>query len=49
MAKNVGDKSCQSNFDKRLSYFGTLFSYLITYYCICRNYDAKSKRLRDPK
>ena len=28
MAKKIGDKSCQSNFDKRLSDFGSV------YYCI---------------
>ena len=30
MANNIEDKSCQSNFDKRLSDFGFCLSYLIT-------------------
>ena len=31
MAKKIGDKSCQSNFDKRSSDFGSfLVTYLIT-------------------
>ena len=34
MAKKIGDKLCQSNFDKRLSDFGFFLSYLITtVYC----------------
>ena len=30
MAKKIGDRSCQSNFDKGLSDFGSFLVYLIT-------------------
>ena len=36
MAKKIGDKLCQSNFDKRLSDFGYLISTVQKVHTFCR-------------